>query len=75
MVCNSRKNALLKKRGNKSDRIGARKLAELSHLNQLKPVYHGETEVQMFQSLPKNLAGSTGIRLLEARLLWCKPKH
>ena len=40
VVCNPRKNALLKD-GNKSDRIDARKLAELLRGNQLKPVYHG----------------------------------
>ena len=42
VVCNPRKNALLKD-GNKSDRIDARKLAELLRGNQLKSVYHGET--------------------------------
>ena len=41
VVCNPRKNALLKD-GNKSDRIDARKLAEMLRGNQLKPVYHGE---------------------------------
>ena len=39
VVCNPRKNALLKD-GNRSDRIDARKLAELLGGNQLKPVYH-----------------------------------
>jgi len=38
VVCNPRKNALLKD-GNKSDRIDARKLAELLRGNQLKPVH------------------------------------
>jgi hypothetical protein len=38
VVCNPRKNALLKN-GSKSDRIDARKLAELLRGNQLKPVY------------------------------------
>src|SRR5947209_9529165 len=42
VVCNPRKNALLKD-GNKSDRIDARKLAELLRLDNLKSVYHGET--------------------------------
>jgi hypothetical protein len=46
LVCNPRKNALLKV-GNKSDRIAARKLAELLRGNQLRPVYHGETGVRM----------------------------
>src|SRR5205809_5073826 len=41
VVCDPRKNALLKE-GNKSDRIDSRKLAELLRTNQLKPVYHGE---------------------------------
>jgi len=41
VVCNPRKNALLKA-GNKSDRIDARKLAELLRGNHLKAVYHGE---------------------------------
>src|SRR2546421_8784000 len=45
VVCNPRKNALLKD-GNKSDRIDARKLAELLRGNQLKPVYHRETAWQ-----------------------------
>ena len=35
MVCNPRKNALLK-HGNKSDKIGAGKLADLSRLNDLE---------------------------------------
>jgi hypothetical protein len=39
VVCNPRKNALLK-HGNKSDKIDARKLANLLRLNDLEPVYH-----------------------------------
>ena len=38
VVCDPRQNALLK-HGNKSDRIDARKLAELLRGGQLKPVY------------------------------------
>jgi transposase len=41
VVCDARKAALLKD-GNKSDRIDARKLAELLRTNQIKPVYHGD---------------------------------
>src|SRR5207253_5597228 len=41
VVCNPRKNALLKD-GNKSDRIDARKLVELLRLDNFKSVYHGE---------------------------------
>jgi hypothetical protein len=42
VVCNPRRNALLKT-GNKSDRIDARKLAELLRAGLLSAVYHGET--------------------------------
>jgi hypothetical protein len=41
LVCDPRKNALLKD-GSKSDRIDARKLAELLRGNHLSPIYHGE---------------------------------
>ena len=50
VVC---KNALLKD-GNKSDRIDARKLADLLRGNQLKPVYHGETGVRMLRELARS---------------------
>ena len=42
VVCNPRKNALLKS-GNKGDAIDARKLADLLRAGLLSPVYHGET--------------------------------
>lgn len=45
VVCNPRKNALLKE-GNKSDRSDARKLAELLRSNLLSPVYHGENGIR-----------------------------
>jgi transposase len=41
VVCDPRKNALLKQ-GNKSDKIDARKLAELLRADLLSPVYHGD---------------------------------
>src|SRR5882762_4005441 len=53
VVCNPRKNALLKD-GNKSDRIDARKLADLLRGNQLKPVYHGETGVRLLRELSRS---------------------
>ena len=53
MVCNPRKNALLK-HGNKSDKIDARKLADRLRLNDLKPVYHGETGVRMLRELARS---------------------
>ena len=43
LVCDPRKNALLKA-GNKNDRIDARKLADLLRTGLLSPVYHGENE-------------------------------
>src|SRR3981189_3143341 len=53
VVCDPRKNALLKD-GNKSDRIDARKLAELLRGNQLHPVYHGEHGVRMLRELSRS---------------------
>src|SRR6266571_8370735 len=45
VVCYPRRNALLNA-GSKSDRIDARKLADLLRSNQLKSVYHGEHGVR-----------------------------
>jgi transposase len=53
VVCNPRKNALLKD-GNKSDRIDAHKLAELLYLNKLSSVYHGENGVRMLRELARS---------------------
>jgi hypothetical protein len=53
VVCNPRKNALVKD-GNKSDRIDAHKLAELLYLNKLSSVYHGETGVRMLRELARS---------------------
>src|SRR5246127_3857128 len=46
VVCNPRKTALLKD-GSKSDRIDARKLAELLRNGSLSEVYHGENGVRV----------------------------
>ncbi len=59
VVCDPRKNALLKT-GNKSDRIDARKLAELLYLNKLKPVYHGEHGVRALQELSRSYLTISG---------------
>jgi transposase len=53
LVCNPRKNALLKV-GNKSDRIDAGKLAELLYLNKLSSVYHGENGVRILKELARS---------------------
>jgi hypothetical protein len=52
VVCNPRKNALLK-HGNKRDKIDARKLDDRLRLNDLEPVYHGETGVRMLRELAR----------------------
>jgi len=53
VVCNPRKNALLKT-GNKSDRIDARKLAELLRAGLLSAVYHGETGIRTLKELSRS---------------------
>src|SRR5258708_10798073 len=53
LVCNPRKNALLKD-GSKSDQIDARKLAELLRGNHLKPVYHGEQGLRTLKELSRS---------------------
>jgi len=53
LVCDSRKNALLRV-GNKNDREDARKLSELLFLNKLHPVYHGETGIRTLKELARS---------------------
>src|ERR1700690_4420544 len=53
VVCDPRKNALLKD-GSKSDRLDARKLAELLRGGQLKPVYHGEHGLRTLKELGRS---------------------
>src|ERR1035438_9643794 len=55
VVCNPRKNALMKS-GNKSDAIDARKLAELLRADMLSPVYHGEKSAMEVQHLARSYA-------------------
>ena len=59
LVCDPRKNALLKV-GNKSDHIDARKLAELLRSNLLRPVYHGEHGVQTLKELSRSYLTISG---------------
>ena len=59
LVCDPRKNALLKT-GNKSDRIDARKLAELLRSNLLRPVYHGEHGVRTLKELSRSYLTISG---------------
>ena len=53
VVCNPRKNALLKE-GSKSDKIDARKLAELLRGGHLRPVYHGENGIRTLKELARS---------------------
>jgi transposase len=53
LVCDPRKNALLKV-GNHNDREDARKLSELLYLNKIHPVYHGETEIRTLRELARS---------------------
>ena len=53
VVCNPRRNALLKE-GSKSDRIDARKLAELLRANLVRSVYHGEHGVRTLRELARS---------------------
>jgi len=53
VVCNPGRNALLKE-DSKSDRIDARKLAELLRSNLLRPVYHGEQGVRTLKELTRS---------------------
>jgi transposase len=50
LVCNPRRNALSKE-GNKSDKVDARKLAELLRSGMLRPVYHGENGLRTLREL------------------------
>ncbi len=53
LVCDPRKNALLKV-GNKSDRIDARKLAELLRSNLLRSVFHEDTGLRTVKELARS---------------------
>ena len=58
VVCNPRRNALLKS-GNKNDQIDARKLADLLRANLLKPVYHDDTHTLMLKELGRTYRSLT----------------
>src|ERR1700690_3884238 len=58
LVCDPRKNALLKE-GNKNDRIDARKLASLLRAGLLSAVYHGENGVRTLKELARSYLAIT----------------
>jgi transposase len=53
LVCNPRRNALLKE-GSKSDKVDARKLADLLRTGMLRPVYHGENGLRTLRELGRS---------------------
>src|ERR1700692_3089013 len=53
VVCDPRKNASMKQ-GNKSDKIDARRLAELLRVDHLNPVYHGEHGIRSLKELVRS---------------------
>src|SRR6516165_758243 len=60
LVCNPRRNALLKE-GSKTDRIDARKLADLLRTGMLRPVYHGDMDCGRCASWPARIRPSAKI--------------
>ncbi len=58
LVCDPRKNALLKS-GNKNDRIDARKLADLLRTGLLRAVYHGENGIRTLKELARSYLAVT----------------
>ncbi len=55
LVCNPRRNALLKE-GSKSDKVDAHKLADLLRTGMLRPVYHGENGLRTLRELARQLS-------------------
>ena len=53
LVSNPRRNALLKE-GSKSDKVDARKLADLLRTGMLRPVYHGENGLRTLRELARS---------------------
>jgi hypothetical protein len=53
LVCNPRRNALLKE-GSKNDKVDARKLSDLLRTGMLRPVYHGEHGLRTLRELARS---------------------
>ena len=53
VVCNPRRNSLLKE-GSKSDKVDARKLAELLRSGMMRAVYHGENGLRALRELARS---------------------
>jgi hypothetical protein len=52
LVCNPRRNSLLKE-GSKNDKVDARKLADLLRTGMLRPAYHGEHGLRTLRELAR----------------------
>ena len=71
VVCNPRRNALLKE-GSKSDKVDARKLAELLRAGLLRAVYHGENGLRTLRELARSyLTVSKDLGRVMSRLRRC----
>ena len=53
LVCNPRRNALLKE-GSKNDKVDAQKLSDLLRTGMLRPVYHGENGLRTLRELGRS---------------------
>jgi transposase len=53
LVCNPRRNALLKE-GSKNDKVDARKLSDLLRTGRWRPVYHGEHGLRTLRELARS---------------------
>lgn len=53
LVCNPRRNALLKE-GSKNDKVDAQKLSDLLRTGMLRPVYHGENGLRTLPELGRS---------------------
>jgi hypothetical protein len=69
VVCDPRKNALLKE-GNKSDKIDARKLADLLRGGYLRSVYHGENGLRTLKELARSYESGQGAVSKLGHSLW-----
>ncbi len=59
VVCNPRKNKSMQQ-GTKTDKIDARRLAELLRTNALTPVYHGEESIRTLKELARSYTTLVG---------------
>ena len=68
VVCNPRRNALLKE-GSKNDKVDARRLAELLRSGMLRAVYHGENGLRTLRELARSyeVVSKDTKRVLRAR--------